>query len=490
VSTDVSWPGNGVIALERQSVFFRTFGLSGFAQPTRAQSARSRQEEAEAYAQDTLRRGRLTLELGLRLDHLQGRSLSSAVAANSEFPDLLPAVAFPGGTTRLRWTDLLPRTGITWDLGGDGRHTAHLGYGAYAAALSAGDLTFDDPIGREPAVLSYYWTDRDHDHRVERGELDLVRGSIGASGLDPLLPASAVSPNVVAGDLRAPRTDELRAALTDARGAHLRLLFDATWRRTRDLRFVRLRNLTLADYEIRGAVTGALFGQPFDVGYYAPASETRIVSGNGRELVNRPAYRQEALTLTLTARFASSRLDAQAWGAYTDWRERFADFALAAQDPTPLDTEPLRDGGPLAVRPGGLGRGDVFVNARWSAGATARLRLPARLGLGLHAQAREGFPIPYYEVGNSGDPTTGGKNVLVAERLDRYRLPALFLLDLRLDRGLRLGPGTLRLVLDAFNLLNRSTALQVSRDVELPVFARAREIVRPRLFRLGLDYAF
>src|SRR6185295_4660418 len=121
VRTDLAWPGNQVLGLERQSVFFRTFELTGFALPMRDQSARSRQEELEAYAQDSLRRGRFTIDLGLRLDHLQGRNLSSSVNANPEFPELLPAVAYAGGETEIRWTDLLPRAGVTWDLHGDGR---------------------------------------------------------------------------------------------------------------------------------------------------------------------------------------------------------------------------------------------------------------------------------------------------------------------------------------------------------------------------------
>jgi hypothetical protein len=43
---------------------------------------------------------------------------------------------------------------------------------------------------------------------------------------------------------------------------------------------------------------------------------------------------------------------------------------------------------------------------------------------------------------------------------------------------------------EAFNLLDAATTLQVARDVELPAFSRAREIVRPRLLRLAVDYRF
>ena len=110
----------------------------------------------------------------------------------------------------------------------------------------------------------------------------------------------------------------------------------------------------------------------------------------------------------------------------------------------------------MAVRPGGLGRSDVFVNSRWTAGPSLRAQLPWRLAVASSVYAREGFPIPYYQVVSS-DPTVGSKNLLVSPRLDTYRLPALVLVDLRLDRGFRLGRGTLVTALDVFNLLNHGT---------------------------------
>src|SRR5438034_1035624 len=109
VSTTVTWPGNQVLGFERDAVFFRTFGLTGFALPTRGQSARTTQDHAEAYVQDALRRGRWSLIAGLRFDDQRGRSLASAVEANPVFPDLLPAVHYPGSVARILWRDLLPR---------------------------------------------------------------------------------------------------------------------------------------------------------------------------------------------------------------------------------------------------------------------------------------------------------------------------------------------------------------------------------------------
>jgi hypothetical protein len=491
VTTESSWPGNGVLAFERQSVFFRAFGLTGFALPTRAQSARSRQEGWEAYAQDEARRGRLGITAGLRLDRRSGRNLTSAVEANPTFPDLLPAVRYDGGPTEIRWSSLLPRAGLSWDLARDGGVVARLGYAAYAAPLGAADVTFDNPIGREGASLTYYWIDRNGDHTVDRGELDPVRGLLSSSAVNPASPADALSPHAIAPGLRAPRTHEVSAGLERAGGRRLRGAVRATYRRLVDPLWRPLRGLTLSDYVIRGSVRGTLVGEPYDVGYYAPASLSRLVPGNGRLLANREGYRQDTWTadLALSGRLGS-RLEWQAAGAISDGREFFTDPMRSIQDPTSTEGEPLRDAGTVAVRASGLGRGDLFASARWTASAGVRASLPGRLVAATRLYARDGFPIPYFQVADTGDPTGAAKNVLVAPEVDAFRLPALFLVDLRVERALRAGPGTLTAAVDVFNLLDRATSLQVTRDVEAPSLGVPRDLLRPRLVRFGLQYRF
>ena len=491
VTTDARWPGNEVLGFERQSVFFRAFGLTGFALPTRAQSARSRQEEWGAYAQDEARRGRLGITLGLRLDRLTGRNLASSVDANPAFPDLLPAVSYGGGPVEIRWRDLLPRAGLSWDVRRDGSLVARLGYAAYAAPMGAGDVTFDNPLGREGASLTYYWIDRNGDHTVEPGELDPVRGLLAASGVDPVSPAAALSPHAIASDLRAPRTHEITAGIERGRGRRLRGTLQLGYRRLVHPLWRPLRGLTLSDYAIRGSVRGTLRGDPYDVGYYAPASLSRVVPGNGRVLANRDGYRQDVwfVDASLSGRLGS-RASWQAAAALTDWREFFTDPARSIQDPTPTEGEPLLDAGTVTVRAAGLGRGDIFASPRWTVAAGVRASLPWRLVAATRLYARDGFPIPYFQVADTGDPTNAAKNVLVAREVDTFRLPAVFLADARLERALRAGPGTLTAAVDVFNLLDRATTLQVTRDVEVSSFARPRDLLRPRIVRFGLEYRF
>jgi hypothetical protein len=366
-----------------------------------------------------------------------------------------------------------------------------IAYAAYVARLGPGEVTFDNPVGREVSSLLYYWVDRNADAIVQRGELDTLRGLLGSNGLDPQDPGSTRSPHAVDPDLRAPRTQEASAFVSHAFGRALALSASGSYRRVHHVLWRPLRGLSRADYTARGAVTGTLRGRPFNVVYFGPVSTAEVVPGNGRILENRPGYRQEAVSAELQARGRlGDAVEWSAWGAFADVWERFLDREAALQDPTALDSGPLQDYGRLAARPGGLGRGDVFANARWSAGAVVQARLPGRLQTAVRFHARDGFPIPYYQVGASGDPTAGQKNVLIAPTLDAYRLPPVVLLDARLTRSFPLKRGALSVELDVFNVLNRNTVLQVERDFELPSFDRPREIVRPRLARLGLEWRF
>ncbi len=490
VSTDQSWPGNSTQGLERGGVFFRAFRLTGFALLYRSLSARSVQDQIELWAQDTARWGRLTVTLGARLDRLAGHNEPSAAAANPEFPDLLPTLDYGGGEAGFRWLDLLPRAGVTWQMNRSGSLLLGARYAAYGAPLGTGDVVFDNPLS-SLASYTYYWIDANGDGTVERGELDTSRGRLGASGFAPDDPSSPQSPNQIDPGLVSPRTHEVAGRLRWSRGAWLQLDLEGGYRRQVRTLWRPLLGLARADYTARGVLSGELFGRPYGTVYFAPASESQIVPGNGRILTNREGYAEETLFLDLAAQGrVGKRLDWRLWGGALDWRERFPDPERAVQDPTPLDTEPVQDRGVAAVRAGGLGRGDLFVNSRWMAGAALRGRLPWALEAAVLVTARDGFPIPYLQVASTGDATGGAKDVLISPTLDEYRLAALWLVDLRLSRGFRLGPGTLTGMVDVFNLTNQATTLQVARDIELPNFDRPREIVRPRIVRLGLGYRF
>ncbi len=477
VETRSRWPGSGAVGLERRTVFFQTFHLTGYAQLTQPQEARALLERTSAWLGNSVSLGRFTLDLGARLDRQVGRALPSQVAANALRPDLLPAAAFGGGAP-LRWLDLLPRASLAWDADGEGRLVTRLGYAAYGAFLTPGDAGFANPLA-QVGSRTWFWRDDDGDRVVDGGELDLSRPRQGAT----------LSSNVIDPGLAPPRTHELRLSVDLHPSPRWEAGVRATWRRLTHPLWRPLQGLTGADYAATTGVSGQLFGAPYEVAAYAPIPA--VDPTTGRLLTNRDGYAGAyvGLDLALSKRVGEEGL-VSGFVTVQDWSERFADRGAAIQDPTPRDTDPLRDGGAAFAQPGGLERGDVFVNGRWSAGLEAHAVLPGDVEATTTLSLRDGFPVPYFQVALTSDPTGGAKNVLVSGRLDRFRMPTLAVLDVRLSRRFRAGRGTLTPALEIGNLLNRATTLQVARDVDLPRVGAPREILRPRSVVLAASWSF
>ena len=162
--------------------------------------------------------------------------------------------------------------------------------------LGSGDITFDNPLGRESASLTYYWIDRDADHTVERRRAgSRARAAWAPPGSTPAAPALAVvSPHAIdAGTTRATHARGDGGARAVARAGFAPRLH-LGWRRLTQPLWRPLRGLTVCDYVIRGGVQRpALRRDRTSVGYYAPASLSRIVPGNGRLLANREGYHQD-----------------------------------------------------------------------------------------------------------------------------------------------------------------------------------------------------
>jgi len=78
---------------------------------------------------------------------------------------------------------------------------------------------------------------------------------------------------------------------------------------------------------------------------------------------------------------------------------------------------------------------------------------------------------------------------IFAEERGGYRLPASHELNIRLEKKFQLGPGTLSLILDGFQLPNLSTATSLGTITGVD-WERVWAIQSPRYFRLGISYSF
>jgi hypothetical protein len=91
-----------------------------------------------------------------------------------------------------------------------------------------------------------------------------------------------------------------------------------------------------------------------------------------------------------------------------------------------------------------------------------------------------------------GVPVNQGQAIINAEPKGDRMLPALVILDLRIEKSFRLGGTSFSIFADAFNIFNGNTATAVQTRSSSPalVFEEMTAIQDPRTFRLGFRFEF
>ena len=140
---------------------------------------------------------------------------------------------------------------------------------------------------------------------------------------------------------------------------------------------------------------------------FSPDPALVAASNSGRILTNRPNYSTGYSGLELTAiKRMSNKWFARAAFSLMDWHENLTGPG-AAQNPTRTDVTggqagaaedgrsgPQVDGGQIAPRSGGSGKGDIFYNARWQVVFNGLYQLPANFEIGTSVFGRQGYVFP------------------------------------------------------------------------------------------------
>lgn len=137
--------------------------------------------QTSAYLQDTISKGRFTLNLGLRYDY-QNPSLGSVGIAsvvsswtNVFDQDLmtsllndLPSLTVNAFDPKYEWSTWSPRLGLAWDLKGNGKTLLKLSLAQYGDLLAPG-ANVPRPLGLTGG-LGFWWKDTDADSLVDPEE--------------------------------------------------------------------------------------------------------------------------------------------------------------------------------------------------------------------------------------------------------------------------------------------------------------------------------
>ena len=433
------------------------------------------------YLQDTLVRGRLVLEVGLRADWW-GAGYPDQENDPGAWSEAFANFGIPrqtkGESNLVSWLGVAPRLGVNYQLTEDGRTQVRVSAGRYLHQLGVSVPGYANPNARGSAKFRFI--DRNFNTLVDEGEVNLSRP------LSVFIPVrNRVDPN-----LKQPSTDELTL------GIHREIPYGITLGLTGILR--NERNL-IEDTDV-GIPENAWRPVP----HLDPGRD--FVRGSEDD-VPITLWLQDPSTLGQSRyRLYNPGIGSSYRGLIVEARKRYASgWQLLASltvsrsigwlsGPRGQADEGTGFPGPLLNNPnhGELHKGRTFWDRPFIARLSGSYRLPWGFAAAGSFRAHSGWPnyrsVIFTET-LEGDPLPQGSTEVIVEPPGAARSPAVPLLDLRLDHRLDLpGGGEFSTYLDVFNALNLNSVVgEGSRDDS---FGAVVGILPPRVARLGVRLRF
>jgi hypothetical protein len=450
------------------------------------------------FARDTLSLDRLTVTGGVRFDRQSSSLKPASVPAVAGFETLLPAVSAAARDEVYAWTNVTPRVAVAYAVGAAHPVIVHGSYAMFASQLAGTQAAFASPI--QNAFVSYAAVDANDDGLAQTNELLLAQGIKSSAGFDVKNPASTTSVNRV-GDTHAPITHEWSAGVDAELPWNLSLTAALTYRKMEDLLWSPLVGVRAAQYSPAGTLSGTLpeLGS-FSVPLFG-LNAASVPAGGGLESVNRPGYHQRYVGFELgAAKRMSNHWLARVALSTNEWREYFDDPAVSIVDPTKAPAPsalrpfagPQINGGPLLQLASGTGQSTVYMVApKYQIAVDGLFTLPFGFDIAGNLVTRQGYSEPFYRSNiDTGDSL---KTVLLTSTADAFRLPAVTLLNARLEKKFTFGTAKVAIDFDVFNAFNADTVLGKQYDARMTglyPFGQVLEIMNPRVARLGFRLVF
>ena len=419
-----------------------------------------------AYVHDSWRpHRRVTLNLGARLDR---------------YRVFLPAQVHPAGRFNptpqtfatvdevIAWNLLVPRTGVSYDLTGDGRTVVKAGYGRYT--LAPGSVVgFNANPNSNQWWRRYLWADADGSGLWEAGEEGRLLGSRGGVALESL-----------DAGLELPMVTEAAAWFERELPWGIGLRTGVVWRSTSQLFMRSSANrpftaftvpVSIADPGTDGRV-GTVDDGPAIQGWDLPRSIAELPPVNVVRNVAGAEGRHWTWEISAQRRY-SGRWSLLASFAHV-WNGDQANiyFGQAVrQNPYPVTPNDLMNAGPD-------GRYDFTT---WTAKVSGTFDGPWDLRVAPLLRHQSGQPFGRTFAARLESGTVR----VLAEPMGTRRMDHVTLIDLRVEKGFRV-PGERRAAafIDVYNLLNANPAQNINWSSG-STFLRPLAIVPPRIVRLG-----
>ncbi|HEY7791772.1 MAG TPA: carboxypeptidase regulatory-like domain-containing protein [Vicinamibacterales bacterium] len=425
------------------------------------------------YFQDRWTVGQFTTTLGLRYDHQ--RPYYESAKSDPILSGIFQPTTTPGATLLSRGM-LAPRAGVSWDPKGDSRSVVKAFYGRFYFNFAT-DFSNVDPGGSN--TRDYVFNDLNNNGLYDGPqELGALVGSTGGN-------STTLDPNI-----KTPYTDEVDLSYDHQFWGESSIRFAYVRKMTRDqyatYNVARAGQftvpvtvpVTLQNYSANGAVTqGTQNFTVYDIPDALSGVVTNLVATMPAEVDN-GAENYDTLDVAFNKRFQQ--------GLFLDssfdygWRD---ELRTTSSSNSPSNTDPIGTGYFQNVFPTVPNRQKT---TSWQAHLSGRYEFPLGIGFAANLRAQSGWP--YARVISVKLPNVGTQKFLMTD-LDQNYADAVTLIDLRLDKSVRVRTTRLTFMVDIFNLMNSNTVT----NFNLANGSRYNQInatLDPRTVELGFRVEF
>jgi hypothetical protein len=476
-------------------------------------------DQTAFYATDTFRKDRLTLNLGFRFDHYQSENQASTVGPPAGFESIYVPIVYEGGESPVKFNNISPRIGATYDMTGDGKTILRGNFAQYYDAYSTYYASWTNPISFNGYIVPY--VNSNGDRTVSLDELDVSQatpfGGLGPAGsssfdLDAFLQQRLVDP-----DLKNSHSWEGVVGVEREIFADTSVALTYTHRNYYDPLLFLPTGVSSSDYQPAGNLNVNSSLGNFSVPIFRlPAGFDQHGNPGQRILTNVEDYKQsyDGFDINIRKRMSNNFLINgsmvfQKQKAHYDGGDSNA-FAPTGFDaglsgvifPYDPNNAIHNDGRTYVNTSTGSGKTGIYPFSEWAVKLSGVYQFPWDITTGAFVRYQQGYPYVLFGSFTDGSLSSAlgtTTHLVQLEEFGARRHDNIFTLDLQFQKSFDLAnAGRIAFMADLFNVTNENTIVDRTRIAAFGSNTAAaatlnptiRENLAPRAFRLGLRYSF
>ena len=452
------------------------------------------------YFNDSYKKNRATINVGVRYDRQFDIARAASTQANVILPDLLPAIAFNGADSGVTYNNISPRGGFTYDVKGDGKTVLKVNGGRY---YGLGIYTASTLQPTTTTTLRYGWRDLNGDNIVQRNELDLSKFlATPTSNYNAANPSAVTTPATVDPNLRNDITDEFIGGIDHELMKNFGVGVSYIYRKYHELQGTyRSDPADVTSAYTQSSITAACGNtvngsltcdQPSYAGVYYQRPTALHAATILRNNTQYNVY--NGIDLTARKRLANKWMmnASLVWNHQQHFEPNANTDYLDPTNHLPVDLiSGYESGGITLNSTGATGMSPTSGrNSPWIGKISGMYQFPWGINGAANFNGHSSFPFnPYILTGNRTGGQAGVAVFLNPSNAVRY--PALYQLDLHADKTLSLGQQRrISLNVDLFNIMNNNVVLSQTERQNTGTANNITSLLAPRVARFGLKVNF